>query len=130
MTWDEISKDKNIKCSELRESMFYNFMKLSDKNYRLLAKREISKYIPSILYKEAKTLLPSLQRSNILRHSMIGIRPQLVNKKTYELELDFMVERGEKSIHILNSVSPAFTSSLAFAKYVVKMLSKNNPSKI
>ncbi len=33
--------------------------------------------------------------------------------------MDFVVERGERSLHILNAVSPAFTSSFAFAEYVV-----------
>jgi (S)-2-hydroxyglutarate dehydrogenase len=33
--------------------------------------------------------------------------------------MDFVVEPGTKSTHVLNAVSPAWTSSLAFAKYVV-----------
>jgi len=32
---------------------------------------------------------------------------------------DFVVENGENSTHILNAISPAFTSSFAFAEHVV-----------
>ena len=48
-----------------------------------------------------------------------GIRAQLLNKKTKELVMDFVVEGDKNSIHILNAVSPAFTCSIPFAKYVV-----------
>ena len=48
-----------------------------------------------------------------------GIRAQLLNTKTLELEMDFIVEEDDNSLHILNAVSPAFTCSFAFAKYLV-----------
>jgi hypothetical protein len=32
---------------------------------------------------------------------------------------DFVIEAGSRSTHVLNTVSPAFTSSLPFAEYVV-----------
>jgi hypothetical protein len=37
--------------------------------------------------------------------------------------MDFVVETGVQSTHVLNAVSPAWTSSLAFAKYVVSGIS-------
>ena len=33
--------------------------------------------------------------------------------------MDFLVEKKENQIHILNAVSPAFTASFAFAKYIL-----------
>ena len=39
----------------------------------------------------------------------------LMGNKTF----DFVVENGENSTHILNAISPAFTSSFAFAEHVV-----------
>jgi len=33
--------------------------------------------------------------------------------------MDFLVEKQQNQIHILNAVSPAFTASFAFAKYVL-----------
>ncbi len=48
-----------------------------------------------------------------------GIRAQLLNIHTRELVMDFVVEGDKDSIHVLNSVSPAFTCSFPFAKWVV-----------
>ena len=59
-----------------------------------------------------------LHIEDILPISKAGIRPQLVDWKTKELLMDFVVLRHENSIHILNAVSPAFTSSMAFAEFI------------
>jgi L-2-hydroxyglutarate oxidase len=37
-----------------------------------------------------------------------------------ELVLDFLVEEEGESVHILNPVSPAFTSSMDLARTIVK----------
>ena len=49
----------------------------------------------------------------------IGIRPQLVNMRTKELVMDYVIKETENSVHILNAISPAFTSSMAFANMLV-----------
>ncbi len=54
----------------------------------------------------------------------VGIRPQLVNKKDGELVMDFVVDSTENSYHILNSISPAFTCSMAFSKFISKEIVK------
>jgi len=51
-----------------------------------------------------------------------GIRPQLVDWDTKKLVTDFVVVRDGGSIHILNAISPAFTCSMAFARYTIDML--------
>jgi L-2-hydroxyglutarate oxidase LhgO len=48
-----------------------------------------------------------------------GVRAQLLHVPTGKLEMDFVVEGDERSTHMLNAVSPAWTSSLAVADYVV-----------
>ncbi len=48
-----------------------------------------------------------------------GIRAQLVYRRTGALEMDFVVRGEEDSTHVLNAVSPTWTSSLAFAEHVV-----------
>ena len=35
-----------------------------------------------------------------------------------KLEMDFVLEYDDRSMHILNAVSPAFTCALPFAAYV------------
>jgi hypothetical protein len=36
-----------------------------------------------------------------------------------ELVMDFVVENGENSTHVLNAVSPAFTCAFSFSKFIV-----------
>ena len=38
------------------------------------------------------------------------------------MEMDFVIEQGVDSVHVLNAISPAFTSSFAFAELVVETL--------
>ncbi len=58
-----------------------------------------------------------------------GIRAQLLDKRNLELVQDFVVEGDDKTIHILNAVSPAFTCSIPFTNWVVeKYVLKNNKS--
>jgi hypothetical protein len=54
-----------------------------------------------------------------------GIRAQLLNKLTGELVMDFVVENGKNSTHVLNSVSPAFTTGFPFAEFIVTESEKN-----
>jgi len=51
-----------------------------------------------------------------------GIRAQLIDTRTADLLSDFVIEPGPKSTHVLNAVSPAFTSSLPFAEHVVGLM--------
>ena len=55
-----------------------------------------------------------------------GIRAQLLNTNTLELLQDFVVEGDNNTIHVLNAVSPAFTSSFPFAEWVVENYIKDN----
>jgi L-2-hydroxyglutarate oxidase LhgO len=48
-----------------------------------------------------------------------GIRAQLVDRRTGQLENDFVLEGDATSMHVLNAVSPAFTCALPFAAHVV-----------
>ena len=48
-----------------------------------------------------------------------GIRAQLINRNTYKLENDFIYEKIDNNIHIVNAVSPAFTSCFSLAEFIV-----------
>ena len=85
--------------------------------FRDLALYEMRYYIPSNLINEAKKLVKRL--SGGFKPMTPGIRAQLLNKNTNELVMDFLVERKENQIHVLNAVSPAFTASFAFAKHIL-----------
>ncbi len=47
------------------------------------------------------------------------MRAQLFDIRERRLEMDFVVRPGDRSTHVLNAVSPAWTSSLAMAEHVV-----------
>ncbi|MFB6271257.1 MAG: NAD(P)/FAD-dependent oxidoreductase [Salinibacter sp.] len=90
--------------------------------FRTAAVREMRKYVPRYIYREAKKLVPALERADVLTSAKVGIRPQLVHWPTKQLVGDYVIERDDRSLHLLNAISPAFTSSMAFAPYVVSML--------
>jgi L-2-hydroxyglutarate oxidase LhgO len=88
-------------------------------NFRNLAYAEVRKYRKRNLLQEARKLVPSLTIGDIVPAEKVGIRPQLVNLRTKRLEMDYIVLEAENSLHVLNAVSPAFTSSFAFAEWIV-----------
>jgi len=88
-------------------------------NFRSYVKDELGRYVPSKFYAECKTLVHHLERSDIREFYKVGIRPQLMDVKKKQLEMDFVIESGQNSIHVLNAISPAFTCALAFAPFVV-----------
>lgn len=94
-------------------------MFLKNEKFRNPALEEPKKYLSRYFFKDVKPLAKNIEFSDILPSSKVGIRPQLVNWKTKELEMDFVVMKDSNSIHILNAISPAFTSSFAFAEFVV-----------
>jgi len=88
-------------------------------NFRLLAHTEIAKYRKEVFLKAAQKLCPSLRAEDMVPTHKAGIRPQLVNRKSGKLEMDYIFERTENSLHVLNAISPAFTSSFAFAEMIL-----------
>lgn len=90
--------------------------------FRGAALTEIRKYSARNLLKEARGLLPEIGIDDIEDTPKSGIRPQLVDWDTKKLVTDFVVIKDGDSIHILNAISPAFTCSMAFARYTVDTL--------
>jgi len=108
-----------INISEFSKTIFYSGMwKLGRKYfstgisemYRSLNKdvflREILKYIPEITKKD-------------LTPRIAGVRAQAVGKDGSLID-DFVFERKEQSLHVLNAPSPAATASLAIGEHIVK----------
>ena len=51
----------------------------------------------------------------------VDIRPQLVHWSSKRLVSDFILIKERDSLHVLNAISLAFTSSMAFAKHAVNV---------
>ncbi len=54
--------------------------------------------------------------------STYGIRPQLIEKDSFKFVNDFLYERINNNLHIVNAVSPAFTSCFALAEYIADQI--------
>lgn len=87
--------------------------------FRLLTRSEGKRFFKKYFTEAARALTPRLKSEYLLRCGKVGIRPQLVDIQKHELVTDFVVENGPHSTHVLNAISPAFTSSFAFAEHVV-----------
>lgn len=87
-----------------------------------LIRSEMPKYSRSHLVKQAQALVPSVQPRDFQEKGKPGVRAQLLHVPTGRLEMDFVVEGDRESTHMLNAVSPAWTSSLAVAEYVVQRI--------
>jgi (S)-2-hydroxyglutarate dehydrogenase len=95
---------------------------LSSKHHDVvgLIKTEMPKYLQQHLVSQAKTLVPSIDPKDFKERGRPGIRAQLLDIKNKKLEMDFVVRGDENSTHVLNAVSPAWTSALAMANHVCK----------
>ena len=85
--------------------------------------------LSSKLYKLFKNLFLSsvMKSSNVyFKHkpvkielsSKVGIRSQMFDKNSKKLFNDFVVIKQNNIIHILNAISPAWTSSFAMAEFI------------
>ena len=88
--------------------------------FRSLAIDEVKKYSKNYFAGLAKDLVKNIDIKGFNEWGKPGIRAQLLNTKTKELVMDFVVEGDKNSIHVLNAVSPAFTCSFPFANWVVE----------
>lgn len=80
---------------------------------------EMPKYLHSHLVKEAAQLVPSVRPEDFRTKGRAGIRAQLFDTRRNRLEMDFVVRPGPRSTHVLNAVSPGWTTALAMAREVV-----------
>ncbi len=90
--------------------------------FRDLAFREIKYLIKNNIIDKAKELtIQNLDKIQFEWYSP-GIRPQLFNIKTNKLENDFVLLNNANSIHILNSISPAWTCAFKNANYIIEKI--------
>ena len=83
-----------------------------------MIKSEAPKFFLRRMIDEAQTLLPKVADVRNWKPLPGGVRAQLVDKNGKLIE-DFVVKKGHNSIHILNAVSPGWTSAIPFGRWVV-----------
>ncbi len=112
---------KIINPMELYESIKYPGLRKFILKYPLVTIGEVARSLSKqIFVNSLKKLIPSVE-SNMLTRGNAGIRAQLMNQKG-DLIQDFDIRVDGDLISILNAPSPAATSSLAIAEYVVKYI--------
>jgi len=109
--YEENSLKANV-CGEATRITYQLMLQYTRNNqgFRKYANEEAGRFLKRRFAKAAQLLIPRLKVE------------QLLNKERHELVMDFVVEQQGNTFHILNAVSPAFTSSFAFARYVVQKL--------
>lgn len=86
-------------------------------DFRGLAMQEARKYWRPYMVRQAGLLAEGVRPEDYRRWGRPGIRAQLLDVKRRTLVTDFLLEGDSRSIHVLNAVSPAFTSSIPFARH-------------
>ena len=102
-----------IVSRELGLIMFSGF------DFKRLAVEELLKYSKSHLVSLAAHLAEGVRVGDYKHWGRPGIRAQLMDTRTRKLEMDFVLESNEKSMHVLNAVSPGWTCAIPFAQFVV-----------
>ena len=97
----------------------------SNFNFKALACEEIRKRSRPHLVALASSLAEGVELNNYRTWGKPGIRAQLINIEERKLEMDFVIEGDQDSIHVLNAVSPAFTCALPFAEYVCDQVARH-----
>jgi len=85
-----------------------------------LAKEEALKLFTKPLLKRTRKLSSTLDSNNDWVKYPSGIRAQIINTKTKAIEMDYIIESDKNVVHILNAVSPGWTSAIPFAHWVVE----------
>lgn len=96
--------------------------------FRTLVHEEAVRFLKPFFVSAARALVPRLRARDLAACEKVGIRAQLFDRERQELVMDFVVERGERSLHVLNAVSPAFTSAFAFAAWTLDQLGADGPA--
>jgi len=109
-------------AKELRD--FYlatkTLLKSDSVNILGLAKSEGVKLFKRPLIKKAKRLTNALDLNQKWKNYPAGIRAQIVNLDTKVIEMDYIVRSDKNVVHILNAVSPGWTSSIPFSRWIVE----------
>jgi len=110
-----------LKANEVAQiaRIFPRFLTSTHHDVPGLVRSELPKYVRQYLVGQATALVPSVKAEDFTVKGRPGVRAQLLHLPTKKLEMDFVVRGDERSTHMLNAVSPAWTSSLAVADYTI-----------
>lgn len=118
--WNEnYSIKENFILNEFGNLLKLNAIFFSKFKNIKFAINEIKYLFKSNILKECNSFLLQDFKISDFKYAKPGIRAQIFNKKTKSLEMDFIFQKHNNQMHLINAVSPAFTCSFAIAKFVV-----------
>jgi (S)-2-hydroxyglutarate dehydrogenase len=86
--------------------------------FRRLAWQEGRRSFKRWFVEAARAIVPNLRTDDLIATAKVGIRAQMFDTEEGKLVNDFLIEQGRHSTHILNAISPAWTSAFPFARHV------------
>jgi L-2-hydroxyglutarate oxidase len=89
-----------------------------DFGFRRLAVEELRNCSRRKMVAQASALAAGICPAHFRRWGRPGIRAQLFDVQARKLEMDFRFEGDDRSFHLLNAVSPAFTCAMPFSAYL------------
>lgn len=111
----------NFKDAFKITSGYWKIVKGKEHNFISIFRDEAPKLNKNNLVKSGLELIrndDSFQKLN-WQKKPAGIRAQLVEKSSGKLVQDFLIEKSKNSCHVLNLVSPGWTSALPFSRWLV-----------
>jgi L-2-hydroxyglutarate oxidase LhgO len=87
-------------------------------DFGAILRSEWPKINQSRLIQESTALVPTAGTVNHWHRKPPGIRAQLVHLPSGKLEQDFVLKQKANSTHVLNAVSPGWTSAIPFGAYI------------
>ena len=85
-----------------------------------LAREEFVKLFTKPLLNKTNKLTNSLNSNKQWSKYPAGIRAQIINLETKTIEMDYIIQSDKNVVHILNAVSPGWTSAIPFTRWVVE----------
>lgn len=117
----------NLSAREIRTTLrrYPSFLRSPHHDVPTLVRQEVPKYWRRHLVKQARALVPALDPADFTVKGKPGVRAQMWSIPGRRLEMDFVVRGDQHSTHLLNVVSPGWTSSLAVADHVVSEMERS-----
>jgi L-2-hydroxyglutarate oxidase len=94
-------------------------------NFINLIRSELSNIFENEIVRKSARLVPAASDVSSWNRMKPGIRAQLVNLNSGELEQDYVILTHLNSTHVLNAVSPGWTSSLPFGRFIAEKYLNN-----
>ena len=112
-------KNTDISISEMLDYLSYlGFLKFIGKNFLFSLNEFSTSILKSSFLKKTQKLIPDISSCDIKR-GPAGVRAQGIDHKG-NLMMDFDIKIHKNQIHVINAPSPAATSALSIADYIIK----------